>query len=234
MADLVEETPATALAVYAHPDDADVACGGTLARWAAAGAEVHVLVCTTGDKGSSDPAVDPADLAAQRAKEMVEAASVLSVQSHQLDHADGELFDERRLIAEIVGTVRRLRPDTVICPDPTAVFFGEHYYNHRDHRAVGFATLDAVAPAASQPHYFPEAGAAHQVGTVLLTGTIAPDVWVDVSSSLERKTRAILCHRSQLGESTEWFRNVVRQRAEEGGRQAGVRHAEGFRRLRLA
>ncbi|HVA43728.1 MAG TPA: hypothetical protein VNF50_09605, partial [Acidimicrobiales bacterium] len=72
------------------------------------------------------------------------------------------------------------------------------------------------------------------VSTVLMTGTIAPDVWVDVSSSLELKTKAILCHKSQLGEGTEWFRNVVRQRAEEGGRQAGVRHAEGFRRLRLA
>ncbi|MHB1446920.1 MAG: PIG-L deacetylase family protein [Acidimicrobiales bacterium] len=234
MAELVEETPGCVLAVYAHPDDADVACGGTLARWAAAGAAVHVLVCTTGDKGSSDPSTDPGALAEQRAGEMREAAGVLGVEGRRLGHADGDLYDQRLLTGQIVGVVRSVRPDTVICPDPTAVFFGEHYFNHRDHRAVGWATLDAVAPAASQPHYFPEAGPPHLVSTVLMTGTIAPDVWVDVSSSLELKTKAILCHKSQLGEGTEWFRNVVRQRAEEGGRQAGVSHAEGFRRLRLA
>ena len=56
---------------------------------------------------------------------------------------------------------------------------------------------------------------------------------VDISSSLERKTRAVMCHESQLVEGGEWFRVAVRQRAEEGGRQAGVRHAEGFRRLWL-
>ncbi|MHB1911415.1 MAG: PIG-L deacetylase family protein, partial [Acidimicrobiales bacterium] len=166
MAELVEETPGCVLAVYAHPDDADVACGGTLARWAAAGAAVHVLVCTTGDKGSSDPSTDPGVLAEQRAGEMREAAGVLGVEGRRLGHADGDLYDQRLLTGQIVGVVRSVRPDTVICPDPTAVFFGEHYFNHRDHRAVGWATLDAVAPAASQPHYFPEAGPPHLVSTV--------------------------------------------------------------------
>lgn len=233
MAELVEETPTCVLAVYAHPDDADVSCGGTLARWAAGGCRVHVLVCTTGDKGSSDPGVDPAELAVRRAGEMTRAAGVLGIESHRLGHADGELYDQRLLVGQIVEVVRRIKPDTLLCPDPTAVFFGQHYYNHQDHRAVGWAALDAVAPAASQPHYFPAAGPAHQVASILLTGTIAPDVWIDVSDSLERKTQAIMCHESQLGEGTEWFRNVVRQRAEEGGRQVGVRYAEGFRRLRL-
>lgn len=234
MAELVEEVPPRALAVYAHPDDADVSCGGTLARWASEGAEVHVLVCTSGDKGSSDAGTVPTELAARRAAEMSAAARVLGVEGHQLGWPDGELYDERALTERIVGVIRRVRPDTVLCPDPTAVFFGQHYYNHRDHRAVGWATLDAVAPAASQPHYFPEAGPPHQVETVLLTGTISPDVWVDVSSSLETKTKAVMCHGSQLGDGAgEWFRQLVRQRAEEAGRQAGVRHAEGFRRLRL-
>jgi LmbE family N-acetylglucosaminyl deacetylase len=234
MAEMVEDSPGRVLAVYAHPDDADVSCGATLARWAAVGSSVHVLVCTTGDKGSSDPEVDPAALVAQRRKEIERAGAALGVSSQRLDHPDGELFDERHLIGEIVRVIRTLKPDTVICPDPTAVFFGEHYYNHRDHRVVGWAVLDAVAPAASQPHYFPEAGPPHQVSTVLLSGTMSPDVWVDVTQSLEAKTRAILCHRSQLSEETEWFRRLVRQRAEEAGRQAGVGLAEGFRRLRLA
>ena len=234
MPELLDPVPERALAIYAHPDDADVSCGGTLACWAERGSEVHVVVCTQGDKGSSDPAVDPAALAERRAGEMRRAADALGVAGHVvLGHPDGELYDERLLVSQLVAQVRRLRPDVVVCPDPTTVFFGQHYFNHRDHRAVGWAALDAVAPAAAQPHYFPEAGPAHQVHTVLMSGTGTPDVWVDISSSLERKTRAVMCHESQLVEGGEWFRVAVRQRAEEGGRQAGVRHAEGFRRLWL-
>ena len=55
----MDETPGVVLAVYAHPDDADVACGGTLARWAKAGSAVHLVVCTDGGKGTTDPAVEP-------------------------------------------------------------------------------------------------------------------------------------------------------------------------------
>ena len=73
-----------------------------------------------------------------------------------LDYGDGELVDDRRLRGEIVRHVRELRPEVVLCPDPTAVFFGDSYFNHRDHRVTGWATLDAVAPAAGNPHYFPE------------------------------------------------------------------------------
>ena len=51
----MDDIPEVALAVYAHPDDADVACGGTLARWAKAGASVHLVVCTDGGKGTFDP-----------------------------------------------------------------------------------------------------------------------------------------------------------------------------------
>ena len=58
------------LAVYAHPDDADVACGGTLARWAKAGSAVHLVVCTDGGKGTADPGVKPKELAIERAGEL--------------------------------------------------------------------------------------------------------------------------------------------------------------------
>ena len=63
--------------------------------------------------------------------------------------------DDDELRGRLVALIRRLRPEAVMCPDPTAVFFGEHYVNHRDHRVVGWATLDATTPAAGMPHYFP-------------------------------------------------------------------------------
>jgi len=236
MAELVDAAPARALAVYAHPDDPEISCGGTLAAWARAGSDVHVLTCTRGEKGSSDPTTDPEELAERRAAEVEAAAEVLGLAGHDLlPIDDGELENTTGVRESIVAAVRRVRPEVVVCPDPTAVFFGDTYFNHHDHRVVGWAALDAVAPAAANPHYFPGAGPAHQVGAVLLSGTLEPNVWVDVGATLQIKVSALACHRSQLGpEEEDWLRTVVVARAEGDGRAAGVRYAEGFRRLTLA
>ena len=235
MAELLAAVPTRALAVYAHPDDPEISCGATLAAWAAGGAEVHVLTCTRGDKGSPDPDTDPEELSRRRADEVAAAARVLGLAGHeQLDIDDGEIENSVPVRARIVSAIRRVRPDVVVCPDPTAVIFGDTYVNHRDHRMVGWATLDAVAPAAGNPHYFPEAGPAHQVSSVLLSGTLAPNVWVDIDATLDTKVAALACHRSQLGgEGEEWLRAVIGARAEGDGRAVGARHAEGFRRVTL-
>ncbi len=233
-AELVADVPKVALAVYAHPDDADVGCGGTLARWAREGCAAHLLVCTDGGRGTADPSVDPADLAKLRAEELAEAAEVVGLASCRvLGATDGELDDRADLRGELVGWIRRLRPDVALGHDPTAVFFGQDYFNHRDHRSAGWALLDALSPAAALPHYFPDAGPAHQVTVAYLSGTLEPDVWVDVSSSVEVKAAAVECHRSQFAAGDGWAGEAVRRRAEEEGRRAGVAYAEGFRRLRL-
>ena len=67
--------------MFAHPDDPEVACGGTLARWAALGTEVHLVIACRGDKGSFDPSTDPDELAASRAEEVARAAEVLRLAS---------------------------------------------------------------------------------------------------------------------------------------------------------
>jgi LmbE family N-acetylglucosaminyl deacetylase len=230
------ETPASALAVYAHPDDPEISAGGTLARWADAGAQVWVLITTRGDKGTTDPDADSDALARLRVEETAKAGEVLGFADHiHLDYGDGELPDDLDLRAAIVRQVRELRPEVVLCPDPTAVFFGDAYFNHRDHRVTGWATLDAVAPAAGNPHYFRDqilAGlATHHVRAIYLSGTLEPNCWVDISDALERKIDALFCHASQLTETGDWFREFLRERAEEAGRTAGVRYAETFRRL---
>jgi LmbE family N-acetylglucosaminyl deacetylase len=233
-AELMVDVPDRALAIYAHPDDPEVSCGGTLAAWAKAGSAVTVLVCTDGGKGSSDPASEERDLAARRAGEASDASVLLGMSAREnLGYPDGELSDDPAFRAALVGVIRRVRPQIVLCPDPTAVFFGQEYFNHRDHRTTGWAALDAVAPAAALPHYFPEAGPAHQVETVLLSGTLEPDVWVDITTTVDLKGDAVGCHRSQFPDGVEWARTAVRLSAEDAGRQAGVAFAEAFRRLHL-
>ena len=150
-----------------------------------------------------------------------------------LGFPDGEITDSEEFRGLLVERVRALRPEVVCGHDPTALFFGDTYVNHRDHRILGSAVLDAVAPAAALPHYFPEAGQAHQVTTVLLSGTLQPDEWVDVSDTIERKAAAVECHRSQLAGERGWAGDAVRRRAADEGRRAGVAYAEGFRRLNL-
>jgi LmbE family N-acetylglucosaminyl deacetylase len=232
MPELIDAVPDVALAVYAHPDDADVACAGTLARWAKAGSAVHVVICTDGGRGTPDASVDVAALAERRAGELAEAASVVGLAAHSnLGMTDGELANTHELQAELVGWIRRVRPEVVLGHDPTAVFFAQHYFNHHDHREVGWALLDALSPAAALPHYFPEQGPAHQVQAAYLSGTLEPDVFVDVTATIDVKVAAVGCHRSQLPEGGGWADDVVRARAAEEGARAGVAYAEGFRRL---
>ncbi|MGQ0617410.1 MAG: PIG-L deacetylase family protein [Acidimicrobiia bacterium] len=230
------EVPAVVLAVYAHPDDPEVSCGGALARWVKAGTACHLVIANAGEKGSFDAGTDPAELATVRAGEARAAAAVVGLRSIELlGIPDGEVENTDELRRTLVAAVRRLRPDVVVAPDPTAVFF-EGYVNHHDHRALGWAVLDAVAAMAASPLYFPDAGLAHQVPTTLLSGTLAPDTWVDIGRSLDTKVAALRCHVSQLGEGVELVGDVVAARALEAGQAsgvAGIRYAEGFRAVRL-
>ncbi len=241
---LVTDVPASALAVYAHPDDPEISPGGTLARWAAAGCEVWVLIVTRGEKGTSDADADLDALAELRVEETGKAAELLGFAGHlHLGIGDGDVVDDAELRGAIVRHVRQLRPEVVFCPDPTAVFFGSSYFNHRDHRITGWATLDAVAPAAGNPHYFPEhlrrgPRRCTRSRAVYLSGTLEPNCWVDIGETLERKIDALFCHASQLAGTDDslgedWFRAFLRTSAEEAGRAAGVRHAEAFRKIDL-
>ena len=143
------ERPARALAIFAHPDDPEVACAGTLAAWVDQGCEANLLIVNAGDKGSSDPTADPQELAGMRRAEAEEAAKVLGLASlESFAYPDGELENTSALRGQLIAQIRSVRPDVVIAPDPTAVFFGDSYVNHHDHRALGWAVLDIIGSMA--------------------------------------------------------------------------------------
>jgi LmbE family N-acetylglucosaminyl deacetylase len=234
VAQLLETVPARALAVYAHPDDADVACGGTLATWSKLGTKVWLLVLADGAKGTTDPDADLVSLALRRTGELHDAAGVLGIVGvEQLGIPDGEVENTLETRRAIVEAIRRLQPTTVLAPDPTATFFGGVYVNHHDHRATGWAVLDAVAPAAGMPLYFPDAGHPHHVEGLLLSGTLEPDVVVDIETTLDAKVAAVLSHRSQLHGDDEWARTAVVARSVQAGRLVGLSHGEAFRHVTL-
>ena len=100
--------PRSALAIVAHPDDAEFQCGATLAKWAAAGAVIHHLVCTDGSKGSWEPSEDTGALVARRRDEQRAAARALGATGQQvfLDAVDGELDTSLARRAEVISAFR--------------------------------------------------------------------------------------------------------------------------------
>jgi LmbE family N-acetylglucosaminyl deacetylase len=206
--------PRRALVLLAHPDDPEYFCGGTVAVWADAGAELTYCLVTSGEKGSDDLDVDGHELARRREAEQRAAAQVLGVRTvHFLGLPDGMLEPDLDLRREMARAIRRFQPDIVVTCDPTMLFTLGRGLNHPDHRAVGLATLDAVYPAAGSGPFFPEllteGLTPHKVSRVFLAGTQNPDTTVDISSTLERKLEALRCHRSQIrdfDEVADWVR----------------------------
>jgi LmbE family N-acetylglucosaminyl deacetylase len=235
----VPEQRGPALAIFAHPDDAEISAGGTLAKWASAGREVHLLVLTNGDRGSQDRGIDRAELARIRAAETVEGARILRLASATvLDVHDGELENTPEIRAEVVRAIRRIRPATIVSCDPTAWFFENRYYNHSDHRTAGVIALDAAFPGAGNPHFFSdhldEGLDPHDVTEVWLGWTLEPNHREDVTGHLETKLAALAEHASQLAEGIRFFEDELTREAETAGAEIGAAHAEAFRVLDLA
>ena len=140
----MEEIPQRVLVVTPHPDDAEIWCGGTVARWINGGAEVHYVLCTSGGRGSDQPGVTSEDLARTREGEQMNAAKVLGVKNVVMLHRpDGELEDSREFRKELVREIRRVRPDVVLSTEP----YRRNLAWHRDHRITGQVAAPAAAGA---------------------------------------------------------------------------------------
>jgi N-acetyl-1-D-myo-inositol-2-amino-2-deoxy-alpha-D-glucopyranoside deacetylase len=212
----------TVLAIFAHPDDESLACGGTLARLSDAGARVILVSASRGEAGSiSDPSLVPdGDLGQVRARELREAAAVLgAAETIVLNHPDGEIRweDVPEFHAEIVMMIERYRPDAVI------TFAEDGLYWHLDHIGVHERTYTAVRSlgAAAPPLYYvtmPHGVMREVVDAARAKGGspsdssfwgIEPDAFgdaanpptfvIDVREWAARKLAALRCHRTQMG-----------------------------------
>lgn len=227
-------TPERALAIGAHPDDVDFGCGATLAKWAADGCEVSVLVCTDGSKGTWDPSADTAQLVATRQVEQRAAAAALGATGEVvfLGWPDGELDASLRQRWEIAYWIRKLQPTVVLGHDPW-----KRYRLHPDHRNAGWLACDGVV-AARDPKFFAEQELPHhRPRSLLLWEADEPDHAENVTDFFDAKYSALLAHESQF-ESTmkakdsdqlEAFRARVEGKLTTAGKAADVPMAEVFK-----
>lgn len=235
--DLVESTPHDwrpdrFMVIAAHPDDADFGPAATAARWIDAGSTGWLVCCTSGDAGAEDPDTDPLELAAVREREQRAAAAVVGYSGVSFLHMpDGALVNDLVLREHLVREIRTFRPDAVLATDPETLFYRDRGVNHTDHRAAGFAAVDAVYPAARNPMAFPwlakQGLAAHRVRRLYLFWSNTPTVFVDVSATVERKIDALRAHASQL-KDFDGLEKRVREWFAELGRAIGLEAADGF------
>ena len=225
--------PQSAMTIFAHPDDMEFSCGATLAKWARAGCEITVVLCTSGNVGTHDPKFTTYTLAVLREAEQKNACAVLGVKHIEfLRHDDGRLVADLALRRELVHLIRKYKPEVVFCGDPNLVFWGPNRINHPDHRAAALAAIDAIFPCASMELMWPEEGPVHEVHGIYVRAFEHLDTWIDVSGTIELKIKALREHHCQLDDYKD-LEETIRQRATEAGKEKSLAFAENFRVVRL-
>ncbi len=226
--------PADVLVFTPHPDDAESAASGTVVRWVREGKDVVYVVCTNGDKGTSDADISPEELVKIRQAEQLAAAEVLGVRDVIfLGYPDQGLENSPEFREEIRQLLEMYRPEIVATTDPY-----RGYLWHRDHRMAGQAVLDVVSSWGSGffPPYDLPGRPAHPYGVkeLMLWASENPNYHSDITDTFDIKIAALACHRSQVGDPTtpeaiEWRKQRYRSLAE----GTDFELAEAFYRVEL-
>jgi LmbE family N-acetylglucosaminyl deacetylase len=219
--------PQRILAIGAHPDDVEFACAGTLARCLKRGDAVCMIVMCNGDSASATKGAE--ELVAVRSRELNEAAKVLGAEMPiELGLPDYGVWYEREILLLLTDAIRRTRPDAVITHFD-ADYGGDH---NNTLKLAQDATLAASVAGVKTAHPpIPKIPYLYMMEPVGGFG-FQPQVYVDITATLDVKIRMIECHRSQIEwmnryggmDSREYIKTVAKFR----GYQAGVEYAEGF------
>ncbi|MFQ5484412.1 MAG: PIG-L deacetylase family protein [Desulfobacterales bacterium] len=227
-------TPVHAMVITPHPDDAEYGVSGTVARWTREGKRVMYVVCTKGDKGTSDVKMKPEKLAKIREEEQLAAAKILGVcEVLFLRLPDQGLEDTPEFRKQIVRLIRKYRPEIIVTADPY-----RRYIWHRDHRITGQVCIDAVFPYArdhlAYPDLLKEGLKPHKVKEMLFWASEDINCRLDITGTYDLKMAALLCHESQMKElDISRVKKWLKQRSEEMAEGENFQLAEGFHRAEI-
>ena len=184
--------PTDLLAIVAHPDDAELLCGGTLAKAADHGHRTGILDLTRGELGSrGSPEL--------RAEEAAKAARVLGVSERaNAGLKDGHLRNDDASRVVIVEQLRRFRPRVVILPYIVG--------RHPDHRIGSELVRDACFLSGLKN--YPASGEPHRPAKICYAmafreDAVKPTFVVDISAQFDRKIEAVMCYASQFTGATQ-------------------------------
>ncbi len=226
--------PAQVMVFTPHPDDAESAVAGSVARWICEGKDVIYVVCTNGDKGSNDITMEQEELARILEQEQLAAAKLLEVREVIfLRYPDQTLEDTPEFRKKIVRLIRMYQPETVVTADPY-----RRYLWHRDHRIAGRVTLDAIFPYArdlySYPDLLEEGLQPHKVKEVLLWGSEDSNYRSNITDTFDIKIAALRCHKSQISDNpSTGLKERMRERHKMLAQEEDYELAEAFHRVEI-
>lgn len=218
------------LIVMSHPDDAELSCGGSVAKWTQRD-DVYYIIVSSGEKGSWDKKESVFDIGKKREKEAIKATDYLGVKKVIfLKYSDGDVVEVKTLKLEIAALIRHIKPDTIVTHDP----LWSRYF-HPDHRATAHAAIEG-AMIAREWHFYPfliEIGLPpHRPGELLLTPTDRPTIINDITNTIDKKIESMKFHKSQVKQLPDWEQRI-RDFAKIVGKKAGFEYGEGFYRMQL-
>ena len=190
-----------ALVITAHPDDVDFGGAGTIANLTDRGAKVTYCIVTDGQAGGFDDSIPRPKMASIRREEQTNAARAVGVTDLVfLGWMDGAVESGLGLRHDLSRVIREWRPQVVLTQSP-ALNLRRIYASHPDHIAVAQSAIAAVYPDARNPYAFTDLLAdglePWSVDEIWVMGHPEPDEFVDITSQIDRKIAALLCHESQ-------------------------------------
>jgi LmbE family N-acetylglucosaminyl deacetylase len=225
--------PVYLMVISPHPDDSEFGVAGTVARLTQEGKRVVYVICTNGDKGTSDRKMKPEKLAKIREEEQRAAARLLGVSEVVfLGYPDQSLNDTDEFRKALVRVIRQYRPQVVATADPY-----RKYMWHRDHRVTGQVAADAVFPFArdhlSYPEMLAEGLEPHKVREMWFWGTDDPNFRSDITATIDTKIAALGCHQSQVGDVPPEMRERLLDFARMNAKGEKFELAEAFHRVEM-
>lgn len=232
--------PKRVLAIYAHPDDAEFFAGGTIARWAAEGTDITVVLVTSGDKGTGQRDLAWQALRDLRETETKAAAAQLGVSKVIfMRWRDGELQPSMLMRRALVRFIRMIQPDAILSSDPSTRWRDDRRLNHPDHWIVASEVMNAVYPAARDHLNFPElledeGLEPHITPYLYMSLSHQPNLRIMTTAFQDHKLRALAEHRSQVGDDLVKLQERLAKYADpELSQPDAPQFAEYFRLIRL-
>ena len=227
-----------ALAILAHPDDAEFLCAGTLIRLIReTGWTVHTATMTPGDCGSAEHSPD--EISAIRRAEAAAGAAGIGAAYHCVEARDLRVSVSDELIERVVKLMAETRPNIVFTHSPDD-YHMDHEMTSKVVRAATFAApipnylhgrWGGLTPLDHIPHlYYCDP----LEGKNVFGEPIRPAFWIDISKQIADKETMLACHASQRNwllkhHGVDDYLIAMRAWAEKQGKAAGVKYAEGFR-----
>ncbi len=223
----------TVLGIFAHPDDAELMCVGTLSLLKKAGWEIHIATMTPGDKGSAE--LTREEISVIRRAEGAKAAELLGGTYHCLECDDVYIVYDRETINKATELIRKVKPTVVITASPNCYMIDHEMTSLIAQTAcfgAGIKNMEAEGePFGMVPYLF---YVDPMEGKDKFGVPVIPGFYVDITGEIGIKEEMLACHASQR----EWLRKhhkmdqyliAMKQFAAHRGAEIGVKYAEGFR-----